>query len=255
MPTTPKYLLPYPLETDPPDVPLDMQKLANQLDTQLDLWVPKSAVAVPTGVASLDATGKVPAAQLPPVAPPTPPPALVVALPAGPADDQEVVLVDSLANPSYAWHMRYKAAPIGKWVFVGGSPATVFAQAVGNPAAGGAYGAMAGAPTLVIPRAGVYNLALSGDLNVARANAIEISLSGAGLVAGTLYAIRNDQRNAADNPSGNAVINVTLSLAKRMRAIALAAGNLTVLGAFTQPNAVGSVGVGYVEIEAQPVTL
>lgn len=36
MPQTPNYNLPYPLATDPADVPADMQELANAVDTSLD---------------------------------------------------------------------------------------------------------------------------------------------------------------------------------------------------------------------------
>jgi hypothetical protein len=60
MPTTPILLLPYPAATDPADVPIDMSELATRIETVRGLA---------NGLASLDATGKVPAAQLPPVAP------------------------------------------------------------------------------------------------------------------------------------------------------------------------------------------
>ena len=56
MPTTPKLALPYPVATDPADVPADMAELATRLD---------DIAGVASGLATLDATGKVPAAQLP----------------------------------------------------------------------------------------------------------------------------------------------------------------------------------------------
>ena len=56
MPQTPTMLLPYPAATDPADVPTDLHELADRLETVRGLA---------NGLASLDATGKVPAAQLP----------------------------------------------------------------------------------------------------------------------------------------------------------------------------------------------
>jgi hypothetical protein len=56
MPNTPTLLLPYPAPTDPADVPTDMGELATRIETVRGLA---------NGLASLDATGKVPAAQLP----------------------------------------------------------------------------------------------------------------------------------------------------------------------------------------------
>jgi hypothetical protein len=55
MPTTPKLGLPYPLNTDPADVPTDMFELADRID---------DIAAVASGLATLDATGKVPNAQI-----------------------------------------------------------------------------------------------------------------------------------------------------------------------------------------------
>ena len=60
MPTTPKLALPYPVPSDPADVPTDMGELATAVDA-------KAAVA--NGLATLGADGKVPAAQLPAQAP------------------------------------------------------------------------------------------------------------------------------------------------------------------------------------------
>jgi hypothetical protein len=56
MPTTPKLAIPYPVPTDPADVPTDMQELASRVDA-----VAGSA----SGLATLGADGKIPAAQLP----------------------------------------------------------------------------------------------------------------------------------------------------------------------------------------------
>jgi hypothetical protein len=57
--TTPVLHLPYPASADPADVPTDMRELAEAIE---------AARGQPNGLASLDATGKVPAAQLPSIA-------------------------------------------------------------------------------------------------------------------------------------------------------------------------------------------
>ena len=64
------------------------------------------------GYASLDASGKIPAAQIP----------LTVVcygttLPASPVDGQEAILVDSVTNPTYQWRFRYNAGSTSayKW--------------------------------------------------------------------------------------------------------------------------------------------
>lgn len=56
MPATAKFALPYPAATDPADVPTDMNKLATRIDT---------IGGAASGLATLDATIKVPLAQLP----------------------------------------------------------------------------------------------------------------------------------------------------------------------------------------------
>lgn len=56
MPTTPKLGIPYPVLADPADVPQDTGELATQID---------SLAAVANGLATLDAAGKLPIAQLP----------------------------------------------------------------------------------------------------------------------------------------------------------------------------------------------
>jgi hypothetical protein len=58
--TTPVLALPYPAPTDPADVPADMQKLANRIE---------AIYGQPSGLAGLDASGKVPAGQLPAASP------------------------------------------------------------------------------------------------------------------------------------------------------------------------------------------
>lgn len=90
-------------------------------------------------------------------------PAFVTSLPASPTDGLEVVLVDSLTAPTYAWHFIYVAAitDANKWVYVGGAPASVeiaAAQTTGSTT----YADLATVgPQFTIPRAGVYLLDLA----------------------------------------------------------------------------------------------
>lgn len=66
---TPTYLLPYPELADPDDVPADVKRLADRIEALLPGFQARSERAVANGYASLDATGKVPEAQLPPITP------------------------------------------------------------------------------------------------------------------------------------------------------------------------------------------
>src|SRR5215831_13247400 len=93
---------------------------------------------------------------------------LVTALPASPGDGQEVILVDSTTAPTWAWRLRY-AAGIGdanKWIYVGGTPMfneVTTAESTGSTA----YIALATAgPTLTVPRAGDYMLALGFTMSL-----------------------------------------------------------------------------------------
>lgn len=56
MPSTPKFALPYPAESDLADVPLDLQKLAARVD---------AIGGIASGIATLGGDGKVPSGQLP----------------------------------------------------------------------------------------------------------------------------------------------------------------------------------------------
>ena len=110
-----------------------------------------SAKGAASGYASLDATTKVPVAQLPPAAVP----GYATTLPGSPVDGQETIFVDSLTNPIYQWRFRYNAGSSSayKWEFVGGS-----AWTMGHGAAHTASGAWTFFGTGTIPRAGEYVL-------------------------------------------------------------------------------------------------
>jgi len=106
MPTTPVLLLPFPSDTDPADVPADMNDLATRIE---------AVRGIPNGLAALDGNGQLPAAQAGPAA-------LVTVLPASPTDGQEVILTDSVSVPTYMWRLRWNQTD-GRWGYVGGFPA------------------------------------------------------------------------------------------------------------------------------------
>jgi hypothetical protein len=82
---------------------------------------------------------------------------LVTALPASPADGQEVVFTDSLTAPTFTWRLRYVAAKASnRWVFVGGSP-IITEVAVQESTASGTYVALTTpGPSITLPLAGDY---------------------------------------------------------------------------------------------------
>ena len=85
---------------------------------------------------------------------------VVTALPGGPVDGQEVILVDSLTLPTYQWRMRYMASitDANKWVYVGGAPLST--SIVTDLSTGSTtYVDISGAPSLSVPRAGIYQVA------------------------------------------------------------------------------------------------
>jgi hypothetical protein len=82
-------------------------------------------------------------------------------LPASPADGQEAILVDSTSSPSYQWRFRYNAGSSSayKWEFVGGAPWRSGSSGnIQNTVDSTWEYVAAVAPTLTVPRAGVYNV-------------------------------------------------------------------------------------------------
>lgn len=140
MPSTPVLQLPFPSETDPADVPTDMQELAVAIEAKR---------GATNGLAALDANGQLPAAQRGPIA-------MVTALPASPADGAEVILCDNVALPAYAWRLRWNAAD-GRWQFLGG---TAYRAAVGTSETTTTIGSYVNlatiGPRVTIPRQGDY---------------------------------------------------------------------------------------------------
>lgn len=98
----------------------------------------------------------------------------VTSLPASPFDRQQVLLVDDVTAPTYAWLMQYESgiADANKWVFLGGSPASseVATSEARNSAA---YGDTATVHSLTLPRAGVYEFeyGFRGEVDTGENNA------------------------------------------------------------------------------------
>ena len=85
-------------------------------------------------------------------------------LPAAPVDTLEYILVDSLTLPTYQWRFRYNAgsANTDKWDFVGGPP-SLSEVATTETTASTTYVALATGQTLVLPRAGVYQISVGAQ--------------------------------------------------------------------------------------------
>ena len=97
---------------------------------------------------------------------------LVTALPASPTDGQEVILVNSLTDPTFNWRMRYNAgstqAQGRKWGYIGGTPGRIshsgpplsFTLLADDPQAITDLG------TFVVPQSGRYNIRFGAYLSV-----------------------------------------------------------------------------------------
>lgn len=147
MPQTAVLLLPFPADTDPADVPTDMQELANQIE---------AVRGTPNGLAATDAAGKLPTAQLP---------LMLVPMLAGPpfpapADGVEFVLTDSLTAPTYRWRLRHnvQGTPSQKrWEYVGGTAAEARVATSETTSTIGSYVNLATVgPRFTVPWAGDY---------------------------------------------------------------------------------------------------
>ncbi len=114
---------------------------------------PISAKGAASGYAPLDSGSKVPLANLPIIP-------VVTALPGSPTDGQEVILVDSLTVPTYAWRFRYLASitDANKWLYCGGEPAFVEVGAQESTTSVTYVALTTAGPVFAIPRAGVYDV-------------------------------------------------------------------------------------------------
>lgn len=150
MPATPAHALRYPAPTDNPNIPLDLQHLAEDADAALVAVAPSGLIAV------------------------------VTALPASPVDGQMVILTD--AARTFQWLCRYDVTVSSyKWLVIGATPmiATVAAQVTATAAA---YTALAGGPAITLPRPGVYHVDLGAEMGVP-AGAARMGTAGPGYTA------------------------------------------------------------------------
>lgn len=98
----------------------------------------------------------------------------VVTLPGSPVDGQEVILVDSLTVPTYAWRLRFATAPTPDiWEFVGGSDKIVKVsygtyEQIGS--AGSWQNLATTGPDFTIPATGTYQVRWGAKFNIGDAN-------------------------------------------------------------------------------------
>lgn len=111
-------------------------------------------------------------------------PTIGTALPSNPVDGQEFTLVDSLSAPTYSWRLRYVAAKASnKWVFVGGSPATVSVTATESTTSSASYADLSTTgPSFTVPVAGDYVVEISclTDSNTVASNQMSFAIGGTG---------------------------------------------------------------------------
>lgn len=131
---------------------------------------------------------------------------LVTSLPTDPFSGQEVVLVDSLTNPSYNWRFRYNAASTSayKWEFVGGSSA--YAAVETNEVHGGGAtwkDLTTVGPQLTVPRSGEYIITGCAILsvNAAPSESALFGVSDDGAIAPAIYTGIDGSRTNAVNSS------------------------------------------------------
>lgn len=179
---------------------------------------PISAKGAANGYAPLDSGSKVPLANLPIIP-------VVTALPGSPTDGQEVILVDSLTVPTYAWRFRYVSGitDANKWLYCGGDPA--FIEITNQDATTSAtFIALANAgPVFAIPRAGIYDVEIgfmaykpSGNGSIL-VMSYDIGATGAvdadGVFAtnGTLVVSGTEVRSSSTRPRRKTLTAVTLT--------------------------------------------
>lgn len=111
----------------------------------------------------------------------------VTALPGSPSDGDEIMFMDSLTAPTYAWHLLYIAAKSSnKWQFIGGSPLAA-EVATSESTTSTSYVALTTAgPSVAIPVAGDYTITIEAEyLNASNADGImSYDIGGTGAVDG-----------------------------------------------------------------------
>ena len=177
---TATYLLPWPEPPDPPDIPVDLEQLAQAVEGAITTVIASGIVAP-----------------------------LVSSLPAGPADGQRCIYLASAAN-GILWHLRYRAASPSpyKWEFLGGSSLADIQTVEGTKTAGASYGAATNAgPVVTVPLAGEYDVTLSAYMLNSNANATgyySFSVGATGAIDADSIRIREDGNggNGASTSAG-----------------------------------------------------
>ena len=150
MPATPAHALRYPAPTDNPNIPLDLQHLAEDADAALTAVAPSGLIPI------------------------------VTTLPGSPVDGQMAILSD--AGRTFQWLCRYEAAASTyKWLVIGASPLVATVAAAVTTAAT-AYAALAGGPAITLPRVGIYHVDFGGEL-AAPSSAARMATAGPGYTA------------------------------------------------------------------------
>jgi hypothetical protein len=141
---TPILKLPFPSDTDPADVPADIQALGLGIE---------AVRGTANGLASTDGQNKVPTAQIPLIIVP-----LLTTLSTEKVDGKEFVLCDKLNDSSYTWRLRFTTLTTGnRWDFLGGTPARAAVAAAETTTTIGSYVNLATlGPRFTIPFAGDY---------------------------------------------------------------------------------------------------
>jgi hypothetical protein len=86
-------------------------------------------------------------------------PTIAIALPGSPSNEDQIILTDSLAVPTYFWHLRFNSAT-GKWHYLGGVPAQAEVTTSENRTLA-TYGALTTpGPSIAVPVAGDYDVAI-----------------------------------------------------------------------------------------------
>ena len=139
---------------------------------------------------------------------------MVTTLPSsGFTDGLEVLLVDSLTAPTYAWHFRYASgiADVFKWVFLGGSPLYKKVQ-TNETTASTTYVDLATAMSLTVPKAGIYNIKHGASIYVGASHAYgyaSVKL-GAAATSDNDAAVHRMSVDATESSVMQSVLNATL---------------------------------------------
>ena len=245
MPSTPVYAFPYPVSTDPADVPADMQRLAAQVETTVGalnaagpyLSRPTAASAKAGGLyfatdtlGTFRSTGS--AWVLIGQGAPLITNAVMNAAPfTSPYDGQEVNLQVDAAN-GVNWRFRYNAASASayKWEFVGGSELVVVVGGGESTTGGvGSYVNLATVgPSIVVPRAGDYLAFAAASMQSTTAQLyLQIGLGVGDFSSAPITFICGAAPNNWANVSGMALMGAMGSGAEiRMKYLQQAAGTM-----------------------------